>query len=320
MGGVATLLVDVLPAFAVSVTQLVNDQLSELPRDDATVKMLVRAADGNPREILSMLRANIPPTAHETPVEALEHVRFMQQRGVGWTSFLGIYQYGAAMFRNMVHLELDAQVQDSAQLARIKAAGDEYMFEYLRRASRRLAVEYGLLEEMWDPATDEVLANPASAAAARALRDEQIARGTWVAASPEQSRAHHEAELALERFAETIERAAVGSEVGRLLTLAGTRIVITLADEPDLSVTLLLDRTPIEVAQGVVDADARIWIASVDLNRIWAQGFYLPMAISRGRVRMEGAVRPFLRVAPILRALGDTHDDVVASVLPQEES
>jgi len=312
---VATLLTDVIPAFAVAVTRLVHDQLPELPQDAETLESTRRAAEGNPREVLSMLRAGIPPTAHETPVEALQHVRFLQRRGVGWRSFLGIYKYGAAMFRAMVNLELEARAADPAQVTRIKAAGDEYLFAYLRKVTRRLAVEYGLLEEVWDPATDEVMSNPISAEAARSLRDEQIARGTWVAATPEQSRARHETGFALETFAATIEQAARASEVGPQLALADTTITITLADEQDLSVALLLDRRPIEGVDGVADdAECRIWIASVDLNRIWATGFWLPMAILRGRVRVEGTVRPFLRITPILRALAKTHGEIAASI------
>lgn len=318
MCGMATLLTDAIPAFAVAVARLVHDQLDELPKDPETVESTRRAAEGNPREVLSMLRANLPPTAHETPVEAVEHVRFMQRRGVGWTSFLGIYRYGAFMFRNMIHLELDAHVSDPAQRARIKAAGDEYLFAYLRKVSTRLAVEYGLLHEVWDPASDDLMSNPISLEGARALREEQIANGTWIAATPEQSQAKHEVELAMEAFAATIEQAATASEVGRVLALANTTVTITLADEEDLSVTLLLDRKPIEVVDGVADAESRIWIASVDLNRIWSKGFYLPMAITRGRVRMDGTVRPFLRIVPVLRALAKTHDEIVASMESRE--
>ena len=89
------------------------------------------------------------------------------------------------------------------------------------------------------------------------------------------------------------------------LALATTTVTITLADEPDLSTTLLLDRSPIEIVDGAADSEARMWIASVDLQRIWSGDFYLPMAIAKGRVRIRGPIRKFLRIVPILRAVGE---------------
>jgi hypothetical protein len=46
-----------------------------------------------------------------------------------------------------------------------------------------------------------------------------------------------------------------------------------------------------------------MWIASVDLQRIWSPDFYLPMAIAKGRVRIAGPIRKFLRIVPILRTV-----------------
>jgi hypothetical protein len=166
----------------------------------------------------------------------------------------------------------------------------------------------------WYPsADDEVLTNPASIAAAGRLRDEQIARGTWLAATPEQSHARQETERTLEDFALTIESGAREHGLSDRLKLADTTINITLADEPDLSVTILLDRSPIEVVDGVVDAEARMWIASVDLTRIWSPDFYLAMAITKGRLRVEGPVRKFLRIVPVLRVLSETYRQISES-------
>jgi len=91
-----------------------------------------------------------------------------------------------------------------------------------------------------------------------------------------------------------------------------------LADEPDLSVTILLDRSPIEVVDGVIDAEARMWIASVDLTRMWSSDFYLAMAITKGRLRVEGPVRKFLRIVPTLRVLSETYRRIAESS-PAEE-
>jgi phospholipid/cholesterol/gamma-HCH transport system ATP-binding protein len=44
-------------------------------------------------------------------------------------------------------------------------------------------------------------------------------------------------------------------------------------------------------------------LASIDLDRLFAHDFNLAMAIARGRVRVKGPVRKFLRVVPIVRGL-----------------
>jgi hypothetical protein len=234
---------------------------------------------------------------------------------------LGVYRYGYAMFRQVVATELAARAEDSAQMARIAQAADEYMFAYVGQATTRLASEFGVVDGGWHPCADDtVLTNPASLEAARRLREEQIALGAWLAPTPEESRARQETEKMLEDFALTIESGVREHGLSERLKLADTTINITLADEPDLSVTILLDRSPIEVVDGVVDADARIWIASVDLTRIWSPDFYLSMAITKGRLRVEGPVRKFLRIVPILRVLSETYRQIAESPSTEETS
>jgi phospholipid/cholesterol/gamma-HCH transport system ATP-binding protein len=91
--------------------------------------------------------------------------------------------------------------------------------------------------------------------------------------------------------------------MSRRLSLADTTVELVLADEPDLAVTLLLDRMPVEVVQGGGQAEVRLDIASFDLSQLWTHEFQLPMAVARGRVRATGPVRKFLRVVPILREI-----------------
>ena len=183
-------------------------------------------------------------------------------------------------------------------------------FAFIGTALARQAVEFGSHDGGWTPASgDAALDNAAAAEGARALREEQLAAGTWLRARPEESRARRQAECALDVFAATIERGVRDRDMSRLLTLA---------DELDLSVTLLLDRSPVEVLDGEVETEARMWIASVDLERIWSPDFYLPMAITKGRVRMEGPLRKFLRVVPMLRELADLHEQVAAAMNCEE--
>jgi hypothetical protein len=312
--GLATLLIDVIPSFSVAAAEHLGQELPELPNDAETVASTQATAAGNPREVLSMLRAGLPPSAHETPAEALAHARYLKSRGVGLSTLIGVYQYGFAMFRAVVGDELAARAEDEAQMARIAKASDEYMFAYVGQVTTRLAAEYGVVDGGWHPcAQDAVLTHPASLEAAHGLREEQLARGTWLAATPEESRARLQTERMLEDFAQTIESGVREHELGDRLKLADTTINITLADEPDLSVTILLDRSPIEVVEGVVDAEARIWIASVDLTRMWSEDFYLAMAITKGRLQVEGPVRKFLRVVPTLRVLSETYRQIAES-------
>src|SRR5438445_5832893 len=92
--GLATLLIDIIPSFSVAAAEHLQEQLPEFPRDDETVASTQATAAGNPREVLSMLRASLPPSAHETPAEALAHARYLKGRGVGLSTLIGVYQYG----------------------------------------------------------------------------------------------------------------------------------------------------------------------------------------------------------------------------------
>ena len=317
---VATLLLDVVPAFSEAVTRCIHDQLPSLPRDEEHDASLQAIARAGPRELLTTLRAGMPASAHETPVEMLAHARYVQKRGLGLRSLIDIYQVGFPMFRNVVRRELEERAKDRAQFERVAAAADDYAFAFIGTALARQAVEFGSHDGGWTPAPgDAALDNAAAAEGARALREEQLARGTWLRARPEESHARRQAECALDVFAATIERGVRGHDMSRLLTLADTTLTVTLADEQDLSVTLLLDRSPVEVLDGELESEARMWIASVDLERVWSPDFYLPMAITKGRVRMEGPLRKFLRVVPMLRELAEVYEQVAAA-MPCEEA
>jgi len=303
---VATLLTDGVQAFAVSVTEFLYARLSELPKDDALVTALQDHAYADAHEVLSTLRAGLNPMAHETPVEALAHARYLRQRGVGLQSVIAIYKYGFSVFREMVAVELREHATDAGQAARILPAADAYSFPFVGKATSRLAYEFGSFEGGWTPTADDpVLSDVECLERAHRMREHELARGQWLAASPELSGARRDAEQILENFTRTVEEGVEAKQLDDRLALANTTITITLADEPDLSATLLLDRSPIEIVDGAEDSEAQMWIASVDLQRILWGDFYLPMAIAKGRVRVRGAIRKFLRIVPILRAVGE---------------
>jgi hypothetical protein len=307
--------IDVLPSFSVAMGRHIHEQVPGLTDlvDAEAIEATRGACEGNMREIFSMLRAGLPATAHVTPVQGLEWARFLRLRGATYRSVIGSYEYGLAMFLDVLGLELEARVQDPARRAAIAQWGADFLFTFVARMLERLLYEFGLIEGAWHPAaTDPVLANPASAEAARRYRDEQIACGQWLPPTPEQSTAHAFSERVLEAFALTVEHITEYPELARRLAAANTTVTVTLADEPDVSVTLLLDRTPIEVLEGRRDAEVHLSVASVDLDHIWSVDFQLGMAIVRGRVRVSGPVRKFLRVLPILRPLAATYRELTA--------
>jgi hypothetical protein len=307
----ATSLLDVVPAFSEAVAGFIYDQVPSLPTDDEVYKSMEAVGYAGPLELLTTLRAGMPAGAHETPVEMLAHARYLRSRGLGLRSLITIYQTGFPMFRKVVQSALSERVHDPAQLARIAAAADDYSFQFIATCTTRLAVEFGVHDGGWTPrAGDAVLEAAGVVEAAERFREERIACGGWLPATPEDSIARRQAERELDVFAATIERGVAERDIGGLLSLADTTLTVALADELDLAVTLLLDRGAVEVVDGDVGAEATIWIASVDLQRIWSSDFYLPIAITKGRVRMQGPVRKFLRIVPVLRGLADLHTKV----------
>jgi hypothetical protein len=320
VSGFAALMMDAVRPFSIACAQLIHEHVDELPDDAETVEYTRQAAEGNPREVLSTMRAKLPTSAHETPVEAIEHVRFLMRRGVGAQSVIKLYQYGVAMYRHLVVAEIQDRIEDPVRRAVIMDWTDDYLFRFIDRCTSRLVGEYGLAEGNWYPtAGDPIFADPDTAEAARRLRDEEIAAGRWLAQSPQLSHARQDAERGLAAFAQTIEHAAADPGLSRRLSQAATVVEITLADEPDLSVTLRLDRTPVEVVDTDPAPEVRLSIASVDLNRIWSRDFHLPMAIAKGRVHVTGPVRKFLRVAPMLRVMADKHDEIWLSLQGEQD-
>lgn len=99
-----------------------------------------------------------------------------------------------------------------------------------------------------------------------------------------------------------MELAAVTPELSSSLALSRTVTRFCVQEAPELSLTLLLDREPIEAVQGSAgEAESEILIGAHDLLSFVRGELQLPMAIAKGRVSYTGPVRKFLRAAPILR-------------------
>ena len=310
--GFATLFIDVLEPFAVAMARHIHEQVPQLGgvEDQESLEATRVSCEANVREILSMLRADLPPDSVETPWQALEYARFLHKRDVGFEVFTTAYQYGVAIFRDVLGIELPTQVHDEARIQRLAAAADDFLFTYIATVLDRLQKEYESERKAWRPhASDPILQNPASVTAAQHFRDEQLAAGRWLAASPEASGAHAQSEALLHEFVETMREASYDEDLSARLALAETSVQFVLADDPDLAVTLYLDRSPIEVDDRPAGpAEITLRIASFDLAQLGRGNFKLAMAIARGRVASSGPVRKFLRVVPVLARLAATHE------------
>jgi phospholipid/cholesterol/gamma-HCH transport system ATP-binding protein len=101
--------------------------------------------------------------------------------------------------------------------------------------------------------------------------------------------------------------AAKNEHTAHRLSMAGTSVRIELTDDPSLAVTLLLDRSKVEVLSGSHPAEVELAMSSIDLEKLAAGELSLAMGIGRGQVRATGPVRKFLRVEPIVRQLWALH-------------
>lgn len=293
-------LLEITPELAVAMATHLHAEVPEIGGNDADAVEATRAScEGNVREILIMQRAGLPAAAHETPAGASEYAIFMRRKGVGLQSVLRAYLLGVAFFQPIVQHEFERRANDAEQLDAVMDAAQEFLWVYIDRVTAGLTAEYGGEHERWLPGPqDRVWQNSASISAAARFEQE-------IAQQPPNGRlsAHDQAAARLERFSDTVAASADDELLSRRLALADTTVRIQLADEDDLAVTLMLDRTPIEVLDGAGDAEVALTIASIDLDRLWLEDFHLPMAIVRGRVQPHGPVRKFLRVMPIVRGL-----------------
>jgi hypothetical protein len=257
-----------------------------------------RSALGSMYELLCTTRAGLlEPGVIETSPEALEHLRFLKMHGVGMKSLLGFYHIGFAMFEPLMGFQLSRFTRDNSVIQQMAGPMRGFIYMYVDQITRRLAAEYPAEREGWvsDP-NDPVWHDPDSVQMITNYLQQMPPSN-----QPEGASARRYCQAALERFCDSMETAARNRQLSPVLARANTTVRIQLADEPELACTLLLDRDPIEVADGNVPADVRMSIMSIDLSRLYSPDFHLPMAIFRGRVGYDGPVRKFLRVSPVVR-------------------
>jgi hypothetical protein len=175
-----------------------------------------------------------------------------------------------------------------------------FIFTYVDQITKRLAAEYGTEREGWvDDPDDPIWHDPEAIAAVQAFIEQRAAKEADEPTDGTAARVYTEG--ALERFATAMQAAARDERLSRVLRRAATTVRIELADDPELWVTLLLDRDPVEVVDDDRAAEVEISIVSVDLARLYSPDFHVAMAIARGRIGYSGPVRKFLQVTPVVR-------------------
>jgi hypothetical protein len=215
-------------------------------------------------ELASLMRSGLGPDALLTPVGVLAYATRMRRRGLSLLSLEEAYGQSLAVTRALVGGDDDALVT-----------------AFARRAVERLADgygdEHGELSEGAPAAGVELPMREDAAAVARAQCADRLAR-----------------------FCDDVDD--VAGSCGERLARAQATVVVRLADEPELAVTLMLDRDAPTILDGADPAaEAELRIPSVDLQHLWSREFHLPMAIVHGRVGVQGPVRRFLRIVPVLR-------------------
>jgi hypothetical protein len=301
----ATNVWEVVEDFSVVFAQTIHERVPELgsPEDEVAAEWTRVSSAGSMHEFLSIMRAGIfAPMAIETAPEALEHVRFLQGRGIGLAIALRFYHIGVAMFEPVVIDQFERCAPDNASLERMKGLTRNFIFTYVDQITKRLAAEYDVTERegfVPDP-NAPIWHDPEAVEIARGFLSQQAKR--WrTDGEPVTGAARLHSEQALERFCDAMELAAGDPRLSHALARANTTVRLELADDDDLAVALLLDRNPIEVVDGDTRCDVELSIASVDLDRLCSPDFHLAMAIARGRVQYQGDVRRFLRVTPVVR-------------------
>src|SRR4051812_43723239 len=281
---VATNVWELVGDFSVDFANELHKRVPELgrPEDTVAVDWTRRSSLGSMQEFLSIMRAGIfAPNAIETSPEALEHVRYLQSRGIGLAIALRFYHVGIAMFEPIVVAEFERCAPDNPTMERMRVLMRQFIFMYVDQITKRLAAEYGVTErEGFNPDPDApVWHDPEVVEAARAFLAEHRTQPLPVDGHGAARR--HSAD-AVERFAAAMEVAAADAQLCKTLSRAGTTVRVELLDDSDMSLTLLLDRAPIEVADGNLPAEVELSIASVDLERLCSPEFHLAMAIARG--------------------------------------
>jgi hypothetical protein len=96
-----------------------------------------------------------------------------------------------------------------------------------------------------------------------------------------------------------IRAVAEDPAAGARAALADTTVGIRLSD--GYTVTLFLDREPVELDTAEYDTEIALAMTAPQLEQLIRGELALAMEIAHGRIAYTGPVRKFLRIVPILR-------------------
>jgi hypothetical protein len=284
--GVAMTLIDSLAHLCDAASADIRRHVPEFDHvDPAAPATLRRALEQSYGELCSLLRADFP-VAMTPPVGAFANAVTLRESGLGWSAADSAMRTAILLFRRA-----------ATALARPEALGDldELLADYWGEYAVALADGYQRSRVSEEVALDERLPAAPATDAFVAERAPDTRRAARVRAGNE---------AIIEEFCEALEAAAREPRIAAKLASADTSVAIELADEDGVSATLLLDREPIEITRGGGGApEATITITSADLTRMGSEEFHLAMAMARGRVQWSGAVRKFLRLAPVIQGI-----------------
>ncbi|XAY03928.1 hypothetical protein DSM112329_00754 [Paraconexibacter sp. AEG42_29] len=151
-------------------------------------------------------------------------------------------------------------------------------------------------------------------------KDQSHATPTLVASQPAgrptaEPPTAEQAQAVFSAFERIMNVAATHGEIGERLAFAQTVTHVHLRDSPQhLTLTLLFDRVPIEVAEGPIgQPEIELWIDTDDVLRFWTGEMHLAMGIMKGKIEFAGPVRKLLRIVPIARRLVGDFQNMAAA-------
>lgn len=118
------------------------EQLPEARADPGIAGLTLASCASNVEAMISMVRHNIPASATEAPVAALEHARRMAARGGSVDSTLRFYRLGHAFFWASWSAELTETIPDRERLVIALQQTAAFFFHYIDIVSARVGAEH----------------------------------------------------------------------------------------------------------------------------------------------------------------------------------
>ncbi len=116
--------------------------IPEATTDEDVARLTLASCSSNIEALLSMLRNDIPASATEAPVTALEHARLMAARGMPVDATLRFYRLGHAFIWDVLSTELVEAIPDPVRLMTAMRETSTFLFGYVDVVSARVNDEH----------------------------------------------------------------------------------------------------------------------------------------------------------------------------------